>query len=99
AMLAELATESTRGRVYGFHQAMDHVGAILGPVLATLFLVAYPSRYRTLFALTAIPGLLTIVLLRWAKEPTFASDSSHNASVGEPQLSTQLASPPIRHRL
>jgi MFS family permease len=69
AMLAELADETNRGRVYGFHQAMDHVGAVLGPLLATAFLVAYPGRYRTLFALTAIPGALTVLLLRWAKEP------------------------------
>jgi MFS family permease len=69
AMLAELADETNRGRVYGFHQAMDHVGAVLGPLLATVFLVAYPGRYRMLFALTAIPGALTVLLLRWAKEP------------------------------
>jgi MFS family permease len=77
AMLAELADHTNRGRVYGFHQAMDHVGAILGPLLATAFLVAYPSRYRTLFALTAIPGALTLVLLRWAKEPlALAADAA-----------------------
>lgn len=97
AMLAELATASTRGRVYGFHQAMDHVGAILGPVLATLFLVAYPSRYRTLFALTAIPGLLTVVLLRWAKEPAFAPELPHGASVDKPASPTRLPSPLIRY--
>jgi len=68
AMLAELADRTNRGRVYGFHQAMDHIGAILGPLLATVFLMAYPSRYRTLFALTAIPGALTVLLLKWAKE-------------------------------
>jgi MFS family permease len=69
AMLAELADATNRGRVYGFHQAMDHVGAVAGPLLATVFLIAYPGRYRTLFALTAIPGGLTVLLLRWAKEP------------------------------
>jgi MFS family permease len=69
AMLAELADSTNRGRVYGFHQAMDNIGAVLGPLLATVFLVAYPGRYRLLFALTAIPGALTVLLLRWAKEP------------------------------
>jgi MFS family permease len=69
AMLAELADTTNRGRVYGFHQAMDHIGAILGPLLATVFLIGYPGRYRLLFALTAIPGALTVLLLRWAKEP------------------------------
>lgn len=76
AMLAELANPANRGRVYGFHQAMDHIGAVLGPLLATLFLVAYPGRYRTLFALTAIPGALTVLLLRWAKEPQVRTSGS-----------------------
>ena len=31
AMLATWATPSTRGKVYGFHRAMDHAGAVVGP--------------------------------------------------------------------
>jgi MFS family permease len=68
ALLAELADATNRGRVFGFHRAMDHAGAILGPLLATAFLLAFPHRYRTLFALTAIPGLATVLLLLWFKE-------------------------------
>jgi MFS family permease len=81
AMLAELANETNRGRIYGFHQAMDHIGAVLGPLLATLFLTVYPSRYRMLFALTAIPGVLTVILLRWAQEPSRAKDTLRSSSV------------------
>ena len=47
---------------------MDHVGAVLGPSLATLFLFFYPSRYRMLFALTAIPGVLTVLMVSVARE-------------------------------
>ena len=82
AMLADLADSTNRGRVYGFHQAMDHIGAVLGPLLATLFLVFYPGRYRMLFALTAIPGALTVLLLRWAKEPgSVRLEADHIGSV------------------
>jgi MFS family permease len=63
AMLASWATPGTRGRVYGVHQAMDNLGAVIGPVLATLFLLAYPGRYRTLFALTIIPGAISVLLI------------------------------------
>lgn len=63
AMLAGWATPATRGRVFGFHRAMDHVGAIVGPVLATLFLLAYPTQYRTLFALTIVPGTVAVLLI------------------------------------
>jgi MFS family permease len=68
AMLADFADRTNRGRVYGFHRAMDHTGAVVGPLLATAFLLAYPNRYRTLFALTAVPGVATVLLLLRVKE-------------------------------
>jgi MFS family permease len=73
AMLAELADTTNRGRVFGFHRAMDHTGAVLGPLLATAFLIAFPDRYRLLFALTAIPGLATVMLLLWVRERPHAA--------------------------
>src|SRR5438045_7112051 len=47
AMLAAWATPATRGSVYGFHRAMDHLGAVVGPLLASLFLFLFPDRYRS----------------------------------------------------
>jgi MFS family permease len=69
AMLAAYATPTNRGRVFGFHQSMDNLGAVVGPVLASVFLLAYPDRYRTLFALTIIPGALAVASLFLVKEP------------------------------
>jgi MFS family permease len=68
ALLADLADSTNRGRVFGFHKAMDHTGAVLGPLLATGFLIAFPNRYRLLFALTAIPGIATVLLLLFLRE-------------------------------
>ncbi len=68
AMLAGFATSQTRGRVFGFHSAMDNLGAVVGPVLTTLFLLAYPARYRTLFALTIVPGAIAVALIFWIRE-------------------------------
>jgi MFS family permease len=95
AMLADLASATNRGRVYGFHQAMDHIGAILGPLLATAFLVSYPSRYRMLFALTAIPGALTLLLLWFAREPKQTAVSAADQRVDIPI--TALPSPLFRY--
>jgi MFS family permease len=69
AMLAQLADTSSRGRIFGFHRAMDHTGAIMGPVIATVFLLFSPGEYRLLFALTAIPGALAVATLFWVREP------------------------------
>lgn len=38
AMIADSTDKSIRGRAFGFHRAMDHVGAAVGPLLATVFL-------------------------------------------------------------
>ena len=72
AILAGWATPTTRGRVFGFHRAMDHVGAVLGPLLATLFLLYQPGRYRLLFGLTIVPGLLAVLMVALAREPEAA---------------------------
>jgi MFS family permease len=68
AMLAMWATPETRGKVYGFHRAMDHLGAVIGPLLASLFLLFYPGEYRTLFALTIIPGAIAVILIFFVHE-------------------------------
>lgn len=75
AMLATWATPASRGRVYGFHRAMDHLGAVIGPTLASAFLWFYPGHYRSLFALTIIPGAIAVMLIflvpeRSAESPT-----------------------------
>lgn len=63
AMLASYAPEGLRGRVYGFHQAMDHAGAVLGPLIAAIFLYFRPTDYRTLFGWTIVPGAIVVLLI------------------------------------
>lgn len=63
ALLAAFAPEKTRGRVYGFHRAMDHAGAVAGPLVATAYLYFHPEAYRSLFVWTLVPGLIVILLI------------------------------------
>ena len=79
ALLAGLASADERGRVFGFHRAMDHAGAIAGPLLASLFLFIWPDRYPTLFLLTAIPGALVVILVLRVRE--IAGGSNVDATV------------------
>ncbi|MBI4265008.1 MAG: MFS transporter [Acidobacteria bacterium] len=83
AMLAQSATPATRGRVFGFHRAMDHTGAIAGPVAATVFLLFAPGEYRPLFALTAIPGAIAVALLFLVPEPAASSSPQSRGTVAE----------------
>ena len=63
AMLAHFAPREIRGRVYGFHRAMDNAGAVIGPILASAFLFFFPGQYRSLFALTIVPGIIVVLIL------------------------------------
>jgi len=62
ALIADSTEPGTRGRAFGFHRAMDHLGAAAGPLLATGFLFLWPGELRLLFMLTVIPGIAVVTL-------------------------------------
>jgi MFS family permease len=68
ALLSQEATKETKARVFGFHRGMDTVGAAIGPILALLFLLFFPGKYKTLFYLAFIPGILSILFIFLLKE-------------------------------
>ena len=61
AILSEETTPENKGKVFGFHRAMDTFGAVLGPVFALIYLYYYPQNYRTLFFIAFIPALTGVV--------------------------------------
>jgi len=82
ALVAQAAPEEIRGRAFGIQRALDHTGAILGPLAAMglLFLLGSPLggdmgaipefNYRLIFLLAFIPGAFAVLIL-WlgVKEP------------------------------
>ena len=69
AVLSAESDTTTKGKVFGLHRGMDTLGAAIGPALALLFLFYYPGKYRLLFLLALIPGLLAVWLTILLKEP------------------------------
>jgi MFS family permease len=63
ALIADSTPPEFRGTAYGFHRAMDHGGAIIGPLIATGLLLVFPDRIATVFLLSFIPGTLAVLLL------------------------------------
>jgi MFS family permease len=63
ALIADSTDPAIRGRAFGFHRAMDHVGAAVGPLLAAGFLWVWPGQLRALFLVTVVPGFLVVGLL------------------------------------
>ena len=53
---------------------MDHAGAIVGPLVATVILFFAPEEYRLLFGLTVIPGAIAVALLFFVDEDAAPAD-------------------------
>ena len=70
ALLSDEATAETKATVFGFHRALDTLGAAIGPLLALIFLAIYPGAYRALFFLAFLPGVLSVLTTFLLKEKT-----------------------------
>ena len=68
ALLADESKEGERGRVFGFHRAMDTFGAAIGPLIALAYLTIHPGDYRFLFIIAFVPGILGAVATFFIKE-------------------------------
>jgi MFS family permease len=88
ALIAEATPEAQRGRAFGFHRAMDHAGAVLGPLLASAVLF-FRDDLRLVFALAAVPAALAVLALVFGVRET--PMAPHEARPAAPPA-------PARHR-
>jgi MFS family permease len=70
AILSDETTAEHKGKVFGFHRAMDTVGAAIGPIFALIFLSLYPGQYKWLFIIAFLPGVLAIGLTFFLRDKT-----------------------------
>ena len=63
ALVADLAPPDARGAAFGLRQALDTVGAFLGPMLAAGLMLLWSNDFRAVFWVAVIPGVLAVVLL------------------------------------
>jgi MFS family permease len=67
AMIADSTAPEYRGMAFSFHRAMDHGGAIIGPLMATGLLLVLTGtsqeNLKIIFLLSFIPGILSVLLL------------------------------------
>lgn len=71
ALIADLVPKAQRGAAFGLRQSMDTAGAILGPMLAVIFMVLGFESYRMVFALAVVPAFFAVFLLvLGVKEPS-----------------------------
>lgn len=83
SIVIQSISPETRGRAFGFHRAMDTVGAVLGPLLGVALLrwsqaKSWPDPtgpFRLVLGLSVIPGLLAVLaFLILVKDPARSSN-------------------------
>jgi MFS family permease len=63
ALLVDSIDPTYRGKAFGFHRAMDSLGAVAGPLLAIGLLSWFSGNYRPVFLIAFIPGILSVLFL------------------------------------
>lgn len=69
ALITDSTNAGTRGRNFGFHRAMDTLGAVTGPLLGLALITALgQGRLRIVFLAAVLPALLSVVLVSLTRE-------------------------------
>jgi MFS family permease len=72
AMISDVTPPEHRGRAFGFHRALDHTGAVAGPLIALVLLRFLDLR--TVIYIAVIPGAVGAVMLFLLLRETRRSD-------------------------
>lgn len=63
ALIADITPQEQRGAAFGLRQALDTVGAFLGPLLALGLMLLWANDFRAVFWVAVIPAALAVALL------------------------------------
>ena len=70
ALVAEISPPELRGASFGLRQALDSVGALLGPLLAVIFMGMFADNIRSVMWIGVLPAFVAVALLAtYVKEP------------------------------
>lgn len=70
ALVADLAPTKMRGAAYGLRQALDSLGALIGPLLAVVLMIGFANDIRSVMWFAVVPAFITVVLLLvYVREP------------------------------
>jgi MFS family permease len=70
ALVADITPPAMRGAAYGLRQALDSVGALLGPALAVALMIWFANDVRTVMWFAVVPAFITVALLiAYVREP------------------------------
>ncbi len=90
ALIADSTQPEVRGRAFGFQRAGDHAGAVVGPLVAFALLSWAGMPLREVFLWSAVPGVLSVLLLIVAVRETPRAAPERSAAVPAADLDVPL---------
>ena len=91
ALIADVTEPGARGRAFGLRQALDTVGAVLGPLAAIALMVALANDIRSVLWLAVVPALACVALI------VFFVEEPARKTVGTAPVSLRSAGALGRH--
>jgi MFS family permease len=96
ALVADIAPPGLRGAAYGLRQALDSVGAFIGPLLALAFMVWFANNIRTVMWIAVLPAFIAVALLAvYVREP----ERHHVGAAQAPPTLADVKRLPLRYWL
>ncbi|HEY3220636.1 MAG TPA: MFS transporter [Gemmatimonadales bacterium] len=93
ALIADVTPAPMVGRAFGLQRGLDHVGAVIGPVVAWVVL-SRGADVRSVILWSIVPGVLVTVLAAWAVR----GGRRREGAVGAHDLSATIPPPPAPSR-
>lgn len=67
-MLAHASSQTGRGLGFGIHEAMDQIGAVIGPLIVAGILITKNNNYSLGFGILIIPAVISLSVLFFTKK-------------------------------
>ncbi|HEU4602338.1 MAG TPA: MFS transporter [Steroidobacteraceae bacterium] len=88
ALIADITPAQSRGAAYGLRQALDSVGAFVGPLLALLFMSWLASDIRAVLWVSVAPAFIAVALLTFfVREP----EHEHGDPSADPSATKRIS--------
>jgi len=75
ALVADITPSALRGAAYGLREALDTVGAVIGPLLAFVLMIVFAGNIRSAMWIAVVPAFICVaILVLWLREPEIAQE-------------------------
>jgi MFS family permease len=73
-------SDGNTGAIFGFHRAMDTLGAASGPLIAIFLLYLFPDNFQLIFLMAFVPSAIAVFFTLLVKDKPSKSEDKRNAN-------------------